>query len=49
MRELRLEMQIVFFSFHLPFGSGATLNVPVLTMIKPVSSASGQTPADRPA
>ncbi len=38
MRELRLEMQIVFFSFHMPFGSGATLNVPVLTMIKPVSS-----------
>src|SRR6201996_737260 len=38
MRELRLEMQIFFFSFHMPFGSGATLNVPVLTMIKPVSS-----------
>jgi len=49
MRELRLEMQIVFFSFHIPFGTGATLNVPVLTMIKPVPSTSDQTPADRPA
>jgi hypothetical protein len=39
----------VFFSFHLPFGSGATLNVPVLTMIKPVSTTSGQAQADRPA
>ena len=49
MRELRLEMQIVFFSLHMPFGSGTTLNVPVLTMIKPVPAASGQAPADRPA
>jgi len=49
MRELRLEMQIVFFSFHVPFGSGSTLNVPLLAMIKPVSTTSGQAPADRPA
>jgi hypothetical protein len=48
MREMRLEMQIVFLSFHLPFGSGTTLNVPVLTMIKSVSSAPGQVSADQP-
>jgi hypothetical protein len=36
MRETRLEMQIVFFAFQMPFGTGVTLNVPVLTMIKPL-------------
>lgn len=47
-REMRLEMQIVFFSLHMPFGSGTTLNVPALMMIKPISSAPGQGSAARP-
>ena len=39
MREMRLEMQIVYFAIHMPFGRGVTLNIPVLTMIKPISSS----------
>ncbi|OMC16300.1 hypothetical protein [Mycobacterium colombiense] len=38
LRELRLEMQIVYFAIHLPFASGVTLHVPLLTMIKPLPS-----------
>ena len=38
LREMRLEMQIVYFAIHLPFASGVTLHVPLLTMIKPLPS-----------
>lgn len=38
LRELRLEMQIVYFAIHMPFASGVTLHVPLLTMIKPLPS-----------
>lgn len=38
MRELRLEMQIVFLPIPVPFSGGKKLNLPVLTIIKPVSS-----------
>lgn len=49
MRETRLEMQIVFFAFQMPFGTGVTLNVPVLTMIKPMSAQAAQASAVNPA
>jgi hypothetical protein len=42
MRETRLEMQIVFFPLRMPFGTGVTLNVPLLTIIKPMSSVPSQ-------
>jgi hypothetical protein len=42
LRELRLEMQIVYFAVHLPFASGVTLNLPLLTMIKPLPSPDGE-------
>lgn len=38
LREMRLEMQIVYFAIHMPFASGVTLHLPVLTMIKPMPS-----------
>lgn len=38
LRETRLEMHIVYFAVHLPFASGVTLRVPLLTMIKPLPS-----------
>lgn len=40
LRELRLEMQIVYFTVPLPFSGGAKLNVPFLTMIKRMPSPS---------
>ncbi|BBY36456.1 hypothetical protein MMAN_05900 [Mycobacterium mantenii] len=43
LREMRLEMQIVYFAIHVPFGSGVTLNLPLLTMIKPLPSPDEQT------
>ncbi|MFA1705324.1 hypothetical protein ACDT10_20705 [Mycobacterium intracellulare] len=38
LREARLEMDIVYFAVRLPFASGVTLRVPLLTMIKPLAS-----------
>lgn len=38
LRETRLEMDIVYFAVHVPFASGVTLRVPLLTMIKPLPS-----------
>lgn len=38
LREMRLAMQIVYFANHMPFASGVTLHVPLLTMIEPVPS-----------
>jgi hypothetical protein len=35
---MRLAMQIVYFANHMPFASGVTLHVPLLTMIEPVPS-----------
>lgn len=35
LREVRLEVEIVYVAIHVPFGGGKTLNLPVLTMIKP--------------
>ncbi|UXA09626.1 hypothetical protein KXD96_13615 [Mycobacterium sp. SMC-2] len=34
MRELRLEIDIVYFGLPVPFSGGVKLNVPFLTMIK---------------
>ena len=42
MRELRLELQIVYLALHMPFSGGHTLNIPVLTMIKPMPSPDEQ-------
>lgn len=36
-------MQIVYFALHVPFASGVTLNLPLLTMIKPLPSPDEQT------
>lgn len=52
LRETRLEMQIVYFAIHLPFASGVTVHLPLLTMIKPLPSpdehaAAGREPARR--
>lgn len=38
LRETRLEMDIVYFAVRLPFVSGVTLRIPLLTMIKPLAS-----------
>lgn len=38
LRETRVEMDIVYFAVRLPFASGVTLRVPLLTMIKPLAS-----------
>lgn len=35
LREVRLEVEIVYVAVHVPFGGGKTLNLPLLTMIKP--------------
>lgn len=42
LRELRLELQIVYFTVPVPFSGGATLNVPFLTMLKRMPSSSGE-------
>jgi hypothetical protein len=42
LRETRLEMRIVYFAVPVPFRSGVTVNLPLLTMIKPMSSPSEQ-------
>lgn len=47
LRETRLEMQIVYFAVHIPFASGVTLRVPVLTMIKPLPSPDEPSRVDR--
>jgi hypothetical protein len=52
LRETRLEMQIVYFAIRLPFASGVTVHLPLLTMIKPLPSpdehaAAGREPARR--
>jgi hypothetical protein len=31
-------MQIVYFAIHMPVRGGVTVNLPLLTMIKPMSS-----------
>lgn len=35
LREVRLEVEIVYVAIHVPFGGGKAINLPVLTMIKP--------------
>lgn len=42
MREIRLEVRIVYFSLHTPFTGRATLKIPVLTTIAPVPSPDEQ-------
>ena len=44
MREMRLEMRIVYVAIHMPFAGGVTLNIPVLTMIKPMPPSPTQHP-----
>jgi hypothetical protein len=39
---MRLEMRIVYFAVPIPFRSGVTVNLPLLTMIKPMSSPGKQ-------
>ncbi|BBZ69047.1 hypothetical protein MPRS_01400 [Mycobacterium paraseoulense] len=36
LREMRLEIDIVYFAVPVPFTGGRKLNVPLLTMIKPL-------------
>ncbi|WP_324738437.1 hypothetical protein P6281_16570 [Mycobacterium sp. 5-140-3-2] len=47
LRETRLEMDIVYFAVRLPFASGVTLRVPLLTMIKPLPSPEEPSRVDR--
>ena len=42
LRETRLEMRVVYFEIPVPFRSGVTVKLPLLTMIKPMSSPSAQ-------
>lgn len=37
LQEMRLELQIVYFAIHVPFGGGLKVNLPMLTMIRPLS------------
>jgi len=39
LREMRLEMQIVFFAIKTPIAGGRTLRIPALMMIKRVESS----------
>jgi hypothetical protein len=45
MRQVSLELQIVFFAIHLPVAGGVTLRVPMITVIKPMPNSSKQLPA----
>jgi hypothetical protein len=40
MRQVSLELQIVFFAIHVPIAGGKTLKVPMLTMIRPMPDTS---------
>ncbi|OBF07620.1 hypothetical protein A5730_12140 [Mycobacterium sp. ACS4054] len=48
LRELRLELQIVYFAVPVPFAGGAKLNVPFLTMIKQLPSSPSEAAGGRP-
>ena len=48
MREMRLEMHVVYFALHMPFAGGVTLNIPVLTTIKPMPSTPFEQPIQPP-
>jgi hypothetical protein len=39
LREMRLEMQIVFFAIKTPFGDGMTVRIPALMMIRRVGAS----------
>ncbi len=38
LQDMRLELQIVYFAIRMPIGDGLRLNLPVLTMIRPMKS-----------
>lgn len=42
LREMRLEMRIVYVAVSVPFTGGRKLNVPLLTMIKPLPPSPGE-------
>lgn len=45
MRQVSLELKIVFFSIHLPIAGGKTLRVPMIATVGPMP----ETPAERDA
>lgn len=46
MRQVSLELKIVFFSLHLPIAGGKTLRVPMIATIGPMPDAAGEPNTD---
>jgi hypothetical protein len=46
MRQVSLELKIVFFSVHLPFAGGKTLKIPMIATVGPMPDNSTGTDTD---
>jgi hypothetical protein len=46
MRQVSLELKIVFFSIHVPIAGGKTLRVPMIATVGPMPDKSSETDGD---